>query len=76
MFLRICEDEFINTDEIQHIRVVDSMTCLLSTESGIYTAHMPAETLLAMIKNDEPKGEQSTLESIDKKIGELPIFAG
>jgi hypothetical protein len=76
MFLRISADEYINTEEISHIKVLDPMTCLLTTESGIYTAGMPVETLLAIIKNDEPKGEQATLESIDNKIGNLPIFAG
>ena len=78
MFLRISPDEYINTDEIQHIKVVDSMNCLLSTESGIYTSQMPVETLLAIIRNEAPANDNNkeVLEQISNKIGELPVFAG
>ncbi len=77
MFIRISPDEYINSEEITHIKVVDSMTCLLSTESGIYTAQMPVETLLGII-GDKPQEnkEISILQEMNKKIGELPIFAG
>lgn len=77
MFIRISEDEYVNGDEICHIKVVDGMTCLVSTESGIYTAQMPVETLLAMLKQ-EPKEnkELNVLQEMNKKIGELPVFAG
>ena len=77
MFLKITADEYINTEEIVHIKVVDSMTCLLSTENGIYTANMPVETLMAMLKEKpEESKEIGILEQMNKKIGELPIFAG
>jgi len=78
MFIRISADEYINSDEIVHIKAVDDLTCLVSTESGIYTAQMPVSTLLAIIKGQEPQQnkELNVLEEMNKKIGELPIFAG
>ena len=78
MFIQICTDEYINSEEIVHIKVVDQMTCLVSTESGIYTAQMPIDTLLARMKEQpaEESKEIGILEQMNKKIGELPIFAG
>lgn len=77
MFIKISADEYINSEEITHIKVVDSMTCLLSVDSGIYTAQLPIETLLG-IMGDKPKEnkELNVLQEMNKKIGELPIFAG
>ena len=77
MFIRISPDEYINSEEICHIKVVDSMTCLVSTDSGIYSAQMPVETLLGILNNTpEESKEISVLKEMNKKIGELPIFAG
>ena len=77
MFIRISADEYINSEEICHIKIVDPMTCLISTDSGIYSAQMPIETLLGMLRQEPQESKEiSVLQEMNKKIGELPIFAG
>jgi hypothetical protein len=77
MFVKINSDEYINTEEVCCIKVIDSMTCLLTTDSGIYTANMPVETFLSLAKADAGGDKElNVLQEMNKKIGELPIFAG
>ena len=78
MFLRINPTEYINTEEIVSIKVVDQMNCILTTEGGMYSAEYPVETLLAILRGQEPQEnkELNVLEEMNQKIGELPIFAG
>jgi hypothetical protein len=78
MFLRISADEYVNTEEIISIKGIDAMTCSLSTAHDVHIAEYPLDTLMAILRNEEPKKEDNAevLKSIDHKIGELPIFAG
>lgn len=78
MFLRINPMEYINTEEIVSIKVVDQMNCIITTEGGFYNAEYPVETLLSILKGQEPQEnkELNVLEQMNQKIGELPIFAG
>ena len=77
MYLRISPIEYVCTDEIISIKSIDAMTCIITTEAGVHTAEFPIETLLTILKGQEPqKSNAEVLKSIDRKIGELPIFAG
>ena len=78
MFIRISPVEYVCADEIISIKAIDAMTCIITTEAGVHTAEYPIETLLAILKGQEEpeKNDTAVLESINQKIGELPIFAG
>jgi hypothetical protein len=78
MFLRINPEEYINTDEIISIKIIDQMTCGLTTENGYYTAEYPVETLLSILRGEKKDESQEIeqLKQMNQKIGELPIFAG
>ena len=81
--IRISADEWINPEEITHIKAIDPMNCILTTEAGVFTAQMPVETLLGILRAEEPKedagsesAELNVLKEMSQKIGNLPVFAG